>query len=160
MKYLPLLNLAQLRVDFIKDLVLYFSPAENSYEKWLETQKANYYVIKKNEQIEILEIPFAEYALIEKVYHMVNRFDFYNTVNFLNALPRGVKRLKSNPDENDHEKQYEWTDKDGNEKLSHKGNLPKAHFRWNHGERYILSEESIQKVIRFLKQTELYGKDI
>jgi|GEM_PF-6902269 len=159
MKYLPLLNLNQLRQDFIKDFVLHFSPAENAYEKWIETQKPNYYVLKSQEEVEILEIPFSEYALIEKVMHMVEKFDFYNTVNFLNRLPKGVKRLRSNPyGERNHESYYDYTEKDGNEKLSHKGNLPKAHFRWNYGERYILSAESIEKVITFLKQNSLQQK--
>lgn len=105
----------------------------------------------------ILGVSEVEYYLIDKVDAMVDKFDFYNTVNFLNALPRGVKRLKSNPyGERNHENQYEYTNKDGNEKLSHKGNFPKAHFRWNFGERYILDQESIDKIIKFLKQIQLY----
>lgn len=48
----------------------------------------------------------------------------------------------------DPEDNYEWTNKDGNEKYSTK-NLPKAHFRWDWG-RYTLSKESVDKITEFV----------
>lgn len=48
----------------------------------------------------------------------------------------------------DPEDNYEWTNKDGNEKYSTK-NLPKAHFRWD-WRRYTLSKESVDKITEFV----------
>lgn len=50
--------------------------------------------------------------------------------------------------EADPEDNYEWTNKDGNEKYSTK-NFPKAHFRWDWG-RYTLSKESVDKITEFV----------
>lgn len=48
----------------------------------------------------------------------------------------------------DPEDNYEWTNKDGNEKYFTK-NLPKAHFRWD-WRRYTLSKESVDKITEFV----------
>lgn len=55
---------------------------------------------------------------------------------------------KINIGEADPEDNYEWTNKDGNEKYSTK-NLPKAHFRWD-WRRYTLSKESVDKITEFV----------
>ena len=59
----------------------------------------------------------------------------------LDACTRNTKNLRScGKLESLHEQQYKWINKSGNEKLSHSKNLPKAHFRWNGGQRYTLEE--------------------
>lgn len=61
--------------------------------------------------------------------------------SFRNGPKSGIK--VADPEDN-----YEWTNKDGNEKYSTK-NLPKAHFRWDWG-RYTLSKESVDKITEFV----------
>lgn len=58
-------------------------------------------------------------------------------------LPCGSGIKVADPEDN-----YEWTNKDGNEKYSTK-NLPKAHFRWD-WRRYTLSKESVDKITEFV----------
>lgn len=61
--------------------------------------------------------------------------------SFRNGPKSGIKVA-------DLEDNYEWTNKDGNEKYSTK-NLPKAHFRWD-WRRYTLSKESVDKITEFV----------
>lgn len=61
--------------------------------------------------------------------------------SFRNGPKSGIK--VADPEDN-----YEWTNKDGNEKYSTK-NLPKAHFRWD-WRRYTLSKESVDKITEFV----------
>lgn len=61
--------------------------------------------------------------------------------SFRNGPKSGIKVADS-------EDNYEWTNKDGNEKYSTK-NLPKAHFRWD-WRRYTLSKESVDKITEFV----------
>lgn len=87
---------------------------------------------------------------LDKVRHMIfNRGDFLAVIQMLASFKCGPKRLKSNYKGTDD--YYEWTDKGGNSKLSHKGNLPKAHFRWNYGGRYLLTEDDVNKIYEFVK---------
>lgn len=89
----------------------------------------------------------ADRALINKVYHMLFDIgsDFESVIRMLYSFRNGPKSgIKvADPEDN-----YEWTNKDGNEKYSTK-NLPKAHFRWDWG-RYTLSKESVDKITEFV----------
>lgn len=60
-----------------------------------------------------------------------------------NNTDSGQRLIVADPEDN-----YEWTNKDGNEKYSTK-NLPKAHFRWD-WRRYTLSKESVDKITEFV----------
>ena len=99
--------------------------------------------------MEILEqdLEQADRALINKVYHMLFDIgsDFESVIRMLYSFRNGPKSgIKvANPEDN-----YEWTNKDGNEKYSTK-NLPKAHFRWD-WRRYTLSKESVDKITEFV----------
>ena len=83
--------------------------------------------------------------------HCVNHWgidigsDFESVIRMLYSFRNGPKSgIKvADPEDN-----YEWTNKDGNEKYSTK-NLPKAHFRWDWG-RYTLSKESVDKITEFV----------
>lgn len=89
----------------------------------------------------------ADRALINKVYHMLFDIgsDFESVIRMLYSFRNGPKSgIKvANPEDN-----YEWTNKDGNEKYSTK-NLPKAHFRWD-WRKYTLSKESVDKTTEFV----------
>lgn len=82
-----------------------------------------------------------------KVYHMLFDIgsDFESVIRMLYSFRNGPKSgIKvADPEDN-----YEWTNKDGNEKYSTK-NLPKAHFRWD-WRRYTLSKESVDKITEFV----------
>lgn len=71
--------------------------------------------------------------------------DFESVIRMLYSFRNGPKSgIKvADPEDN-----YEWTNKDGNEKYSTK-NLPKAHFRWD-WRRYTLSKESVDKITEFV----------
>lgn len=91
-------------------------------------------------------------ALINKVSNMLDKGNgLKDVVIMLDSFKRGTKRLKTNPYNSDEGSLYEWTIKNGNEKYSHKGNIPNAHFRWNYGERYTLNEEDLRKISLFIK---------
>lgn len=101
------------------------------------------------ERIELFseDLEQADRALINKVYHMLFDIgsDFESVIRMLYSFRNGPKSgIKvADPEDN-----YEWTNKDGNEKYSTK-NLPKAHFRWD-WRRYTLSKESVDKITEFV----------
>lgn len=123
---------------------------QSRYEEGLKKYKT----ANKNE---LLKVSYTQYSLIDKIDSMLDKGNSLGDVLImlnsflrpkgLNGV-RGTKRLRSNVRGTDD--YHEWTEKDGNEKLSHKGNLPKAHFRWNYGERYILTDEELNKIQKFI----------
>lgn len=86
-------------------------------------------------------------ALIDKVHYMlfVINSDFESVIRMLHSFRNGTKAgiRVHNPEDN-----YEWTNKDGNQKMS-TYNLPKAHFRWN-WRRYVLSNDSVDRITNFV----------
>lgn len=66
----------------------------------------------------------------------------------IGITPIYKRRLWSEEVKADPEDNYEWTNKDGNEKYSTK-NIPKAHFRWD-WRRYTLSKKSVDKITEFV----------
>lgn len=112
---------------------------KKSANDWLGT---NHELSKIGEDLEQ-----ADRALINKVYHMLFDIgsDFESVIRMLYSFRNGPKSgIKvADPEDN-----YEWTNKDGNEKYSTK-NLPKAHFRWD-WRRYALSKESVDKITEFV----------
>ncbi len=107
---------------------------------------------KTANKYELLKVSETQYSLIDKVDSMLDKgAGLKDVLIMLNSFSRGTKRIKSNPyGGRNHESYYDWTEKDGNEKLSHKGNIPKAHFRWNYGERYTLTDEELNKIQQFI----------
>lgn len=150
--YKGLINPNKYKQLFIKELISVFSPLENGYEKWLETQKPNIYIVKAEDIANVLKITFTEYALIEKISCMLYKGGgLRDVIIMLNSFSNGPKRLRSNPyGEREHDGYYDWTSKNGNEKFSHKGNVPNAHFRWNHGKRYTLTELDLKIIKGFI----------
>lgn len=96
------------------------------------------------------ELSEEDEALIDKIEYMllIKHNDFASVIRMLWNFRKGVKSgLKvRNPEQN-----YKWTSKDGNEKHS-TSNLPRAHFRWNYGKRYVLSPRSVKKITEFVDQ--------
>ena len=93
------------------------------------------------------ELSEEDQALVDKVHHMllIINTDFESVVRMLYSFRNGPKagiRVY------DYGKNYEWTNKDGNEKPS-THNLPKSHFRWN-WKRYTLSRESVKRITEFV----------
>lgn len=131
-----------------KDLELVLSRKNPNIEKG----KLNFirYSEMKNWSVRELfgeDLEQADRALINKVYHMLFDIgsDFESVIRMLYSFRNGPKSgIKvADPEDN-----YEWTNKDGNEKYSTK-NLPKAHFRWD-WRRYTLSKESVDKITEFV----------
>lgn len=134
-KYTALLGQQKLKESFVKDLELVLSRKNPNIEKG----KLNFirYSEMKNWSVRELfgeDLEQADRALINKVYHMLFDIgsDFESVIRMLYSFRNGPKSgIKvADPEDN-----YEWTNKDGNEKYSTK-NLPKAHFRWD-WRRYI-----------------------
>lgn len=105
------------------------------------------YLLTKEKKCDFKPFDQADRALINKVYHMLFDIgsDFESVIRMLYSFRNGPKSgIKvADPEDN-----YEWTNKDGNEKYSTK-NLPKAHFRWD-WRRYTLSKESVDKITEFV----------
>ena len=95
--------------------------------------EAGAYFKKGDVLISTLGNPFIYNGIINSVIRML--------YSFRNGPKSGIK--VADPEDN-----YEWTNKDGNEKYSTK-NLPKAHFRWD-WRRYTLSKESVDKITEFV----------
>lgn len=147
-KYTALLGQQKLKESFVKDLELVLSRKDPNIEKG----KLNFirYSEMKNWSVRELfgeDLEQADRALINKVYHMLFDIgsDFESVIRMLYSFRNGPKSgIKvADPEDN-----YEWTNKDGNEKYSTK-NLPKAHFRWD-WRRYTLSKESVDKITEFV----------
>jgi len=138
--YIKLCNLNQIREDFILD----FYRALSGKPKALLPKDI------WRAEVSLFNLTEAGHALLIKVVHMMGENDMATVLRMLYSFRFGVKRIRMHFDSWDHEKQYDYTDKNGNEKLSHKGNLPKAHFRWNNGGRYILSDLELQRIETFL----------
>lgn len=172
-KYISFLNPSKIKLEFLFELFLIFSPDN----KQIAQRNWNYIYLKNGHELhwnsfnggrkhliknengsyrecsslrEVLNLTETQYALIDKVEHILfYRSGLKDVIIMLNSFSRGTKRLRSNHDKND--RGYEWTYKDGNEKRSHSGNLTKAHFRWNFGERYTLTETDLKLVSEFIK---------
>lgn len=148
--YSALLGQKKLKEQFVEDLrnllykdnELYITLGKLSFVKYSELKTWSVRQIAKEG-----ELSEEDQALVDKVHHMllIINTDFESVVRMLYSFRNGPKagiRVY------DYGKNYEWTNKDGNEKLS-THNLPKAHFRWN-WQRYILSEESVKRITGFV----------
>lgn len=146
----------------VDDEIIYNGNIEDVKEEWMRAiqngvdkmnvKKLNFirYSEMKNWSVRELfgeDLEQADRALINKVYHMLFDIgsDFESVIRMLYSFRNGPKSgIKvADPEDN-----YEWTNKDGNEKYSTK-NLPKAHFRWD-WRRYTLSKESVDKITEFV----------
>lgn len=127
---------------------------EKAYKIWVSAENEDFelYKVRVDDESESLiesleDLGQADRALINKVYHMLFDIgsDFESVIRMLYSFRNGPKSgIKvADPEDN-----YEWTNKDGNEKYSTK-NLPKAHFRWD-WRRYTLSKESVDKITEFV----------
>lgn len=126
---------------FINGLILCLSDNLNTLEQ-VDFAKRN----------DRLQLNCTQKALIDKVEHIIfNKYDFRGAFNMLDSFKNGVKNLKTSPYECLHNEQYEYKEVNGNEKLSHKGNLKKAHFRWNNNTRYTLSNKDIYNINIYLE---------
>lgn len=150
-KYKVLLEIEELKLGFISDLLILFSPDIYKNGNLIAFTTRKYKNIPYNTQY-LLGLREEEHALISKLCHIIfNRGGFKPALEMLKSFKRGVKALGDDKNEYSHERRYAWTTKDGNDKLSHGKNLPKAHFRWNEGKRYILSSEQIYKIEHLIK---------
>lgn len=148
--YSALLGQKKLKEQFVEDLrnllhrdnKLRMIPGKLSFVKYSELKTWSIRQIAK--EGELFE---EDQALIDKVNYMLLTLntDFESVIRMLYSFRNGPKagiRVY------DYGKNYEWTNKDGNEKLS-THNLPKAHFRWN-WRRCTLSEESVKRITEFV----------
>lgn len=148
-KYKVLLEVEELKLGFISDLLLLFSPENYKKHNRIAFIATKYKNIPYNFS-DLKGLQENEEALLSKLCHIIfNRGGFKPALEMLKSFKNGVKRLRSNFDAEDRGREY--TDKDGNYKFSHKQNLPKAHFRWNEGNRYILTAEQIDKIESLIK---------
>ncbi len=148
-KYKALLvNQSKLKESFIEDLI---SVLVGVTKENILLRKGHH--TRTSEIMKQLNFNDTQIALIDKIEHIIfYRGGLKDVVIMLNSFNKGVKRLKTcGKSDYVHERQYNHTDKDGNFKLSHSGNLPNGHFRWNSGNRYIVSEEDLRKITLFIK---------
>lgn len=148
--YSALLGQRKLKEQFVEDLrnllhrdnKLCMIPGKLSFIKYSELKNWSIRQIAKEGRLSE-----EDQALVDKVHHMllIINTDFESVVRMLYSFRNGPKAgIKVY----DYEKNYEWTNKDGNEKLS-THNLPKSHFRWN-WQRYTLSRESVKRITEFV----------
>lgn len=144
-KYTALLGQQKLKESFVKDLELVLSRKDPNIEKG----KLNFirYSEMKNWSVRELfgeDLEQADRALINKVYHMLFDIgsDFESVIRMLYSFRNGPKSgIKvADPEDN-----YEWTNKDGNEKYSTK-NLPKAHKSLSGKDTICLSMLTLKKI--------------
>lgn len=149
-KYIALLFPNQLKEEFIEEFIAVLSNISKEQIVFRKRFESNLFEIMKHPTI---NLSLVQIALVDKVTNMMDKgAGFLDVITMLNSFSRGTKRLKTNITcDSRHDEQYQYTDKDGNEKLSHKGNIPNAHFRWNFGERYTLSIEDLEKIKVFVQ---------
>ncbi len=148
-KYICLLNISKIQDEFLNELI---SVLSGSTVKHIELKSRFDSELKELLKHPTIKLNETQTALIEKVNHMYYKgAGFLDIISMLDSFKRGVKRLKTAQTNYYHEKQYEWTDKDGNDKLSHENNLPNAHFKWNGGTRYVLSSKDLTTIADFIK---------
>lgn len=148
--YSALLGQKKLKEQFVEDLrnllhkdnKLRMTSGKLSFVKYSELKTWSIRQIAKEG-----ELSEEDQALVDKVHHMllIKNTDFDSVVRMLYSFRNGPKagvRVYN------YDKNYEWTNKDGNEKLS-THNLPKSHFRWN-WKRYTLSRESVKRITEFV----------
>lgn len=148
--YSALLGQKKLKEQFVEDLrnllhkdnKLRMISGKLSFVKYSELKNWSIRQIAKEG-----ELSEEDQALVDKVHHMllIINTDFESVVRMLYSFRNGSKagiRVY------DYGKNYEWTNKDGNEKPS-THNLPKSHFRWN-WKRYTLSRESVKRITEFV----------
>ena len=127
---------------------------KQNYEKEKFNELKNHFDLLNitSKENEVLNLSVTQYALINKIEHMYYKGSgLKDIVIMLDSFKRGIKRLKTcQSSHSTHDRQYNWTEKDGNEKYSHKGNLPRGHFKWNGGTRYILSDEDLTTIADFI----------
>lgn len=180
-KYIALIRPSDLKTEFIIDLIGLFSGNKfMAKENWERLNRSGYLHFLHNHEMYLngtmkerdienhkkqiprwddirtkeqeLGVTPVQYALIDKIDHMMfYRGGLKPILDMLHSFRRGVKRLNSNPSEFVHKEMYEWTYKNGNEKLSHKGNLPLGHFRWDEGTRYVLPESDLKLIAEFIE---------
>lgn len=149
-KYTALLGQKKLKEDFVKELSLILSKSDG-YQIVPGKLTFVYFSELKDWSVRDMgnqgKLSEEDEALINKVTRMLFDIncDFESVIRMLYSFRNGPKSgIKvADPEDN-----YEWTNKDGNEKYSTK-NLPKAHFRWN-WRRYTLSKESVDKITEFV----------
>lgn len=144
--YLALAYQSKLKEMFLQD----FKKVLSKDKEVLERGKLNFinYSQLKNWNVRELnsDLGEVEQALYDKVEHMIYKTDMDSVLRMLYSFRNGVKRLPYR----DKDDLYEWTNKDGNEKFSHKGNLPLAHFRFNWDKRYIIPESTLNNIKAFV----------
>jgi len=90
--------------------------------------------------------------LVDKVENIcLNRGDFNGAIRMLKSFKNGTKRLPTYKYGFDCNAKGEWKYQDGNEKFSMGENDKPAHFRWNFGNRYTLTDKEINTIEGFLK---------
>ena len=82
-------------------------------------------------------------ALIQKIDYKIEQTDFKSILRMLYSFKYGTKRLRSYYGT---EKEYTWINKDGVDVCSMGTNDKQAHFRWNGGKRYLLSDKEIDLI--------------
>jgi len=148
-QYKALMNPNKVKNEFLLGLILMLAPEKADYNEKSFNSKFRGF----GNTSELIGITDVQKELIDKVKHILfYRGGMYDVVNMLHSFSRGTKRLRTNNNnERAHEDQYIFTCKDGNPKLSHYGNLPNAHFRWNSGERYTLSSEDLKRIELYIR---------
>lgn len=141
-KYNCLLKLKQLKEQFVFDLLRALSSIQDT-DLLMNNWKNRNYNSTLKEWSEQLGLDEKNWSLIDKVEHIILRGDFDGAIAMLKSFRKGTKRLRSNVRGN--EDYYIWVERGGTEYNRHEKNLPRAHFRWNYGERYTLDWVTIEK---------------
>ena len=148
-KYIALMYPNKVKEEFINLLIGKLGNVNPEQVAFRRRFEGNLYENMKHPTINLNE---TQQALVGKVEHMLfYKSGLLDVIMMLNSFSKGVKAVGGNKDSYTHDKQYQWTDKDGNEKLSHAGNLPKAHFRWDFGKRYVLDTKDLQSIAELVK---------
>jgi hypothetical protein len=145
-KYRVLLNINKSKKDLLFEFTRLFSTL-NIFDL---KEKVELITSSDKHGHEIMGVTETQFALINKVEHILfYRGGLKDVIDMLDSFKKGVKNLKTAQNNHDHEKQYSYKEANGITKLSHNKNLKKAHFRWNDGKRYTLSNKDIRTINTF-----------
>lgn len=157
-KYQTLLYSYSIKWDFINEVKQVLID-NNSSANNIATQVGKHlFTIKYSElttwstrdKLHINHLSESGEALLSKLAHMAIRYDFASMIRMLYSFRNGTKRL-SNPADYTIFQTYECGEhKDGQEYIKHTQNCKRAHFRWNRGGRYILSDKEVEGITKLI----------
>jgi len=145
--YDVLLQTKKIETTFIFDLACMLSNDASRVRPYYKQFMSGKYPSRIQKEDGYFGVSPEALALLDKIDSMIsNRRNFQSVICMLYSFRFGTKRKLHSYRHGYAEKKWEWTYKDGNEKQSNETNDTRAHFRWDYGTRYTLSDRELQAI--------------